>query len=139
MSGLALFELTARPCPHERRGQRHRTHAKLVECVLRNGSPGFVVKRIGVVLGTRMRQRRWRVRARARLLDALGGYCGANAPDGVGCGANGRTPLEFAHLKPTGLNGQGRGHDRRLKDVRENPGSYCLLCHPCHVAFDVGM
>lgn len=40
--------------------------------------------------------------------------------------------LEFHHIKPTGLNGQGRGFDNRIKDILANPDSYILLCRKCH-------
>lgn len=80
-------------------------------------------------------QRRWRRKVRAALLAAYGGFCGGGAPTGLGCGANGSTPLEFAHLRPTGLRGQARA-DRTFADIRRNPDAYALLCVPCHRAFD---
>lgn len=80
-------------------------------------------------------QRTWRRRRDARIREEFGGYCGANAPPGVGCGANGTSRLERAHLIPTGLSGMER-KDRAAADVRENALAYCLLCPPCHRAFD---
>jgi len=46
-------------------------------------------------------------------------------------------PLEFAHTKPTGLSGQGRGLQRRFYDVLNNPDCYALLCKRCHVLLDM--
>lgn len=40
--------------------------------------------------------------------------------------------LEFHHLKPTGLNGEGRGFDNRIRDIVKHPDSYILLCRKCH-------
>lgn len=50
------------------------------------------------------------------------------------CGTNGTEykPLEFHHIKETGLTGEGRGMNRRAKDIREHPESYKLLCIGCH-------
>ncbi|MCI4320520.1 MAG: hypothetical protein L3K23_10415 [Thermoplasmata archaeon] len=132
---LRVYQLTPKPCPHEEVGRPHPTYADLVECVLANGSPGFDLKRRGAS-PKRVTTRRSRLRIRARLLDAWGGYCGANAPPGVGCGANGRTPLEMAHLLPVGTTGGGRGWERRVHDWRNWPFAFCLLCRPCHDAFD---
>ena len=39
---------------------------------------------------------------------------------------------EFHHLKPTGLNGRGRGMTRRAYDIRRHRRSYILLCIACH-------
>lgn len=44
--------------------------------------------------------------------------------------------LEFAHIKPTKLSGKGRGSYRRLKDIRDNPLCYELLCYSCHRQLD---
>lgn len=134
-SGLTVYLLTPRPCAHEAAGQPHDTRKELVECVLANGSPGFSLRRQGRS-PRRVLQRRSRWRRRADLVDAWGGYCGAGAPPGVGCGANGRTPLEFAHLRPTGLDGRSRGWERRHADVKAHPFDYCLLCRDCHREFD---
>lgn len=41
-------------------------------------------------------------------------------------------PLEFHHIKPTGVKGMGRGKNVRAADVRDNPKSYILLCRRCH-------
>lgn len=85
--------------------------------------------------------RRWRRLLRRRLLDEFGAYCGANA-DGLGCGANGGTPLEFAHRVPSvrkiGVDGQAlrRNPAERLAEIRANPLLFMLLCRPCHVALD---
>lgn len=50
------------------------------------------------------------------------------------CGST--TDLQFAHTKPTGLNGAGRGKYRRLRDVKNNLDCYTLLCDKCHKEFD---
>jgi len=48
-----------------------------------------------------------------------------------------RRKLEFAHIKRTTLCGKtGRGKCKRLYDIKNNLGSYILLCHSCHVDFD---
>jgi hypothetical protein len=56
-----------------------------------------------------------------------GGYCRK-------CGET--EQLEFAHTKPTGLKGAGRGARRRFLDVVRNPDSYELLCRKCHGELD---
>lgn len=90
-------------------------------------------------------QSRYRRLARQRLVEAWGGFCGAGAPPGVGCGRSNlggsQAPwderrLEFAHLIPTGLEGRSRGWERRYQDVRNHPYAYALLCPPCHRKFD---
>lgn len=50
------------------------------------------------------------------------------------CGDLGGIPttLQFHHIKPTALNGRGRGLNRRAKDIRDNPDCYILLCPACH-------
>lgn len=45
-------------------------------------------------------------------------------------------PLQFAHIKPTGLCGRGRGLQHRYFDILRNPDCYELLCNLCHVAMD---
>ena len=48
-----------------------------------------------------------------------------------------RRQLEFAHVKKTKLSGKtGRGKKKRLYDIKNNFGSYILLCKPCHREFD---
>jgi len=44
--------------------------------------------------------------------------------------------LEFAHMKETGLNGEGRGQNHRAIDIKNHPDSYKLLCKECHLKFD---
>jgi len=44
--------------------------------------------------------------------------------------------LEFAHIKPTGLSGEGRGQSRRAIDIIRNPECYLLMCRPHHKKFD---
>lgn len=73
------------------------------------------------------RQNEWIARRRAQLVEAYGGACNA-------CGAV--DELEFAHIKPTALNGLGRGNHARLRDVLRNPVAYLLLCVECHEQLD---
>lgn len=44
--------------------------------------------------------------------------------------------LEFAHVKPTGVKGKGRGKSRRLFDILRNRECYRLLCFECHDELD---
>ncbi|MEM0142372.1 MAG: hypothetical protein QXL94_00255 [Candidatus Parvarchaeum sp.] len=44
--------------------------------------------------------------------------------------------LEWAHIKPTGLSGMGRGRNARIADIKRNPDCYKLLCRKCHAALD---
>lgn len=44
--------------------------------------------------------------------------------------------LEFAHLAPTGLKGEGRGKQARMLDIRKQPEKYKLLCMACHDQLD---
>jgi hypothetical protein len=76
------------------------------------------------------RGRRWVRRLRARLRRQRRGRCRA-------CGE--RRDLQFAHRRPTGLNGMGRGSIDRVLDVRRHPRSYVLLCARCHHAYDKGV
>ncbi len=50
--------------------------------------------------------------------------------------ARGKPNLQFAHLQPTGLSGEGRGRKERVIDIRRHPESYKLLCVDCHLSFD---
>ena len=72
-------------------------------------------------------QRAWLKRHWAALVLQFGGMC-------AGCEATER--LEFAHLRPTKLNGESRGKRARYFDIHNNPSAYWLLCHSCHVLFD---
>ncbi len=42
------------------------------------------------------------------------------------------SPFEFHHKRPTGLNGRGRGRNRRIADLRAHPMAYIMLCEACH-------
>jgi len=53
----------------------------------------------------------------------FGGHC-------TKCG--GKKQLEFAHIEPTGLDGEGRGSKERMRDIKKNKDKYELLCRPCH-------
>ena len=52
------------------------------------------------------------------------------------CGSSEK--LEFAHIKPTALSGQGRGQPQRFYDIVKNADSYCLSCDSCHYKLDAG-
>jgi hypothetical protein len=72
----------------------------------------------------------------------LGGKChncqGTHCP-GHSCNHwHGQSCLEFAHVRPTGLNGRSRGSTSRYYDVRRNKDCYRLMCHHCHRLFDDG-
>lgn len=67
-------------------------------------------------------KRRW-----ALLIEEYGGQC-ANCPETL--------DLEFAHVKPTECQGEGRGKSRRLRDILKYPRRYHLLCMNCHDDFD---
>jgi hypothetical protein len=66
------------------------------------------------------RQALWAREWRMRLLQQFGNKCNF---------CDQRTFLEFAHIKPTKLKGEGRGMTNRIKDIRDNPDSYMLTCH----------
>lgn len=44
--------------------------------------------------------------------------------------------LEFAHLKDTGLSGDGRGQRKRYYDIKNHPECYTLMCKEDHHKFD---
>lgn len=44
--------------------------------------------------------------------------------------------IEAAHVVPTGLKGEGRGLDRRYRDVLKHPDCYRPMCKRCHRTFD---
>jgi len=61
------------------------------------------------------------------LRQAFGGKC-------VVCGQ--LYSLEFAHLKETGLDGEGRGQRKRYYDIKNHPDAYTLMCKKHHEKFD---
>jgi hypothetical protein len=71
----------------------------------------------------------WTRRAFARARRNRGNRCRSCASGG---------DLQFAHRKPTGLDGRGRGSLHRILDIRRYPRRYVLLCRRCHLAFDTG-
>ncbi len=73
--------------------------------------------------------KRYRQRLRMRAFDAIGWAC-------IWCGGAFGEPLEAAHVKTTGLNGQGRGLDRRYRDVLAHPECYRPMCRRCHRLYD---
>jgi hypothetical protein len=46
--------------------------------------------------------------------------------------------IEFAHVRPTGLNGRARGWSEALRDILRNPDHYRRLCWDCHRRYDRG-
>lgn len=44
--------------------------------------------------------------------------------------------LQFAHIKPTKLSGEGRGLQKRYFDIKHNPDSYFLTCKDNHDIID---
>ena len=44
--------------------------------------------------------------------------------------------LQFAHMRPTKLQGMGRGSMHRVYDIKNNLLNYELLCRECHESFD---
>lgn len=72
---------------------------------------------------------KWARRLRRKLKKEWGNVC--NYPS-----CNETKKLEFAHICPTCLNGMGRGSTHRVKDVRDNPHAYTLLCKQHHLEYD---
>lgn len=52
------------------------------------------------------------------------------------CGEAECRPLEFAHVRHTGLCGRGRGMTERIMDIRKHPECYLLLGKECHKEVD---
>ena len=76
---------------------------------------------------------RWYHRVRSLTIKLFGGKC-------FDCGKRlTRKTAQFAHVKPNGVSGRGRGSFRRIKDVMENPSNYGLTCNTCHLHHDQGM
>ncbi len=51
----------------------------------------------------------------------------------VKCGICGHhQKLQFHHIKPTKLNGESRGQNKRFRDIIANPDCYIPLCYFCH-------
>jgi hypothetical protein len=45
--------------------------------------------------------------------------------------------LQFAHLRPTALDGRGRGQTQRYRDIVAHPDAYRLVCKgACHRQVD---
>lgn len=74
----------------------------------------------------------WYRKYRMELIRIFGSKCWSC---GMGCSYS---DANFAHIKPNGLNGKGRGSYNRMKDVMENPDSYALLHKLCHEWYDRG-
>lgn len=70
-------------------------------------------------------QRRYRAKLKERAKAACGDVCR--------CGSK---EVEFAHVKPTGLNGCGRGMTHRFLDVIKHPKHYRPMCKSCHREHD---
>jgi hypothetical protein len=73
----------------------------------------------------------WKRRYRRSLLARAALLVGESCAQ---CGS--KRSLHFAHVRPTGLHGPGRGQEKRLLDVIKYPGCYMRLCVVCHIAFD---
>jgi hypothetical protein len=98
------------------------------------------------VRARRRRFRSWKPRNRyrgsiARLRASRGGRCECTGCVGCldrsgerRCARDRR--LEFAHLRPTGLRGRGRGRAERYHDILRNPDAYSLRCWWCHLELD---
>lgn len=65
----------------------------------------------------------WTKNKMQELRDQRGNKCSS-------CGLS--ESLEFHHISPTGLSGEGRGFYQRVKDISAHPDSYVLLCKDCH-------
>lgn len=66
-------------------------------------------------------------------MDELRAEFGGRCVDGpAGC----RGPLEFAHVKPTGMCGRGRGLIGRYHDIKRNRDCYALRCRRHHRRYD---
>lgn len=72
----------------------------------------------------------WIKKIRPRLENQFGGVC-----QELGCTQTQR--LHFAHLKPTSLNGRGRGRKERYFDIKKHPKHYLLLCKRHHKEMDL--
>lgn len=71
----------------------------------------------------------WNRKLRRQLKKQFGGKCSwEDCPI--------TSKLEFAHIKPTKLSGRGRGSKERMRDIRDNPTCYRLLCSYHHTIFD---
>jgi len=80
-------------------------------------------------LGPKSYYGKWIAKERQREIQKWGGRCQV-------CGNSTYEELQFAHVKPTSLDGGGRGSYARLKDVQKHPECYRLLCETCHQGFD---
>lgn len=78
-------------------------------------------------MATAERQREYRKLLKQRAFTSIGDAC-------VFCGKD--EELHAAHVKPTGLNGHGRGMERRFLDVLKHPDAYRPMCKACHQTFD---
>lgn len=126
---LRVLTILPRPCVHESDAlpNAHPSFRSRLECLDEFGVPGFeVTVTMPLSHPHGEAQRRYRERLKARVRSLFGGFC-------YGCGANGSTPLEAAHVLPTGLSGPSRGTEARLLDVLSHPWAYVPLCRPCHV------
>lgn len=65
------------------------------------------------------RQNIWANKERIRLIRLFGNQCWF---------CDSTSLLEFAHIRPTGLHGKGRGKSKRISDVRKHPYDYALTC-----------
>lgn len=57
----------------------------------------------------------------------------------VKCGICGhKQKLQFHHIKPTKLNGESRGQNKRFRDIVAHPDCYIPLCYFCHQKVTLG-
>lgn len=49
-----------------------------------------------------------------------------------------RTPVEYAHVRPTKTHGRGRGSAVRYADMLKHPESYAPFCSDHHKQLDAG-
>lgn len=67
-------------------------------------------------------------------------YAGLLELFGKDCAVDGRSKdVQWAHLKPTELNGTGRSVTLRRRDIEKHPDCYIRLCRRCHRRFDRGL
>ena len=90
--------------------------------------------------GDRDGRNAWYRQKRRELVVSRGSRCEHRFPSSKRCIARGTrsNPLEFAHLVSTGLKGEGRGQNHRIRDVLRHPDNYALLCRRHHIEHDRG-
>ncbi len=85
-----------------------------------------------------MTRQEWRsvnAESMERLRQEMGGKC-IDCERTYSWHRGAKLPLEFSHLKPTGLTGRGRGIRNRYFDILRNRDCYALRCRYCHKIYD---